>query len=89
MKRNRKEYKLSTRQAMDLEQFIFHLETNANICRAMYYLHDSPDRMVGLNRSAFDFAFDSTIHFLIDSVSELCGFYNSFINGEQFDLNGG
>lgn len=86
MKKNNRVYRLSTSQYLNLESLIFDLETKANLCRAMLYLFDSPDRMVGKNESAFKSALDISICFLIDSVHDVSCFYDALVHGRDFEV---
>lgn len=86
MKNNNREYKLSTSQFQALETVIYDLETKANLCRAMFYLYDSPAKMVGSNINAFRSALDISICFLIDSVHDVSFFYDALIHGRDFQV---
>lgn len=86
MKKNKREYKLSVSQYQNLESVLYDLETKANLCRAMFYLFDSPEKMVGKNESAFRSALDISICFLIDSVRDVSCFYDAFIHGRDFEV---
>lgn len=87
MKNNNREYKLSVTQYQNLESVLYDLETKANLCRAMFYLFDSPEEMVGTNEDAFRSALDISICFLIDSVRDVSLFYDAFIHGKEFEIS--
>lgn len=86
MKKNNREYKLSVSQYQNLESVLYDLETKANLCRAMFCLFDSPEKMVGKNESAFRSALDISICFLIDSVRDVSCFYDALIHGRDFEV---